>query len=355
MKRLFLGLLSLALLGLALTGCGLLPAAETGAERAAPLDPLTGRAADYPGQRPAAVMAAGGSEAAQQWGMAQASVVLEALTEGAGQTSLCLVYPALEAVPTVGPVAQGRDLYLQLLSAQQVIPVQRGASLYAANLLDLYSVRALDGHVLGTTAFTYQGSWGTPDQFCWTTSGSLLAQALSSQGINTAVQRSSGSSSEEEEPQLPPLLPFGTPEGGTEGAIRAKVSFAQGEASAFEYDAGTGQYAMYRADGRAQTDAGTGEQVAFDNLLILYSAPTLRDDGYTWSYDLTVGGGVYLSGGKMWNILWMQGKESTLAIYRTDGTALNIAPGRSYIALLGSLSEQKLSVWDSAGNTLAVP
>ena len=355
MKKLTLALTAL-LTALALTGClSLGPQTDDASAREAALDPLTGELARWPDQRPAAVFIHNGMDAERQWGIGEASVVLEALTEGDSATSLCLVYPSLEAVPKTGPVAQARDLYLQLLSAQQVIPVQRGASIYAANMLDLYGVRALDGHVLGTTAFTYQGSWGTPDQFCWTTSGSLLAQALSSQGINTAVQRSTGSSSEEEEPQLPPLLPFGTPEGGTEGAIRAKVSFAQGEASAFEYDAGTGQYAMYRADGRAQTDAGTGEQVAFDNLLILYSAPTLRDDGYTWSYDLTVGGGVYLSGGKMWNILWMQGKESTLAIYRTDGTALNIAPGRSYIALLGSLSEQKLSVWDSAGNTLAVP
>ena len=39
---------------------------------------------------------------------------------------------------------------------------------------------------------------------------------------------------------------------------------------------------MTGADGAPRVDANTGQQAAFDNLLLLYSAPTLRDDGRTW-------------------------------------------------------------------------
>lgn len=41
----------------------------------------------------------------------------------------------------------------------------------------------------------------------------------------------------------------------------------------------------------------TGIQAAFDNLLVLYSASTPRDDGRTLDYDLTMGGGLWLNGG----------------------------------------------------------
>lgn len=47
---------------------------------------------------------------------------------------------------------------------------------------------------------------------------------------------------------------------------------------------------MLHNDGSPQLDANTGIQAAFDNLLVLYSASTPRDDGRTLDYDLTMGG-----------------------------------------------------------------
>lgn len=47
---------------------------------------------------------------------------------------------------------------------------------------------------------------------------------------------------------------------------------------------------MLHNDGTPQLDANTGTQAAFDNLLVLYSASTPRDDGRTLDYDLTMGG-----------------------------------------------------------------
>ena len=62
-----------------------------------------------------------------------------------------------------------------------------------------------------------------------------------------------------------------------------------------------------------------------------------------------MGAGVYLSGGSVWSILWMPGVDSTLAIYNSDGTALDIRPGSSYIALMGSVAGQEVVLRDSAG------
>ena len=227
-------------------------------------------------------------------------------------------------------MAQARDLYLQLLICQQAIPVQRGASLYAANFLDYYQILSLDALSLGVKGFNYEGVWGQPDQIGWTTSGAALTPLAADAGVSlepqAAAPAASADSESDEEAgvQLPPLLPFGEPAGGKEGASSVEVIFSADASTSFTYDAGTGHYLMARADGSPQTDANTGAQAGFDNVLILYSAPSRRDDGYSWGYDLTMGAGIYLNGGSVWSILWMPGADSTLAIYNSDGTALRL-------------------------------
>ena len=358
MKKFTLALTACCLAALLLTGCLSLGQQDGGAaseREAAALDPLTGELARWPGQRPASVFLYNGMDADRQWGIGEASVVLEALTEGDSSTSLCLVYPSLEAVPKTGPVAQARDLYLQLLICQQAIPVQRGASLYAANFLDYYQILSLDALSLGVKGFNYEGVWGQPDQIGWTTSGAALTPLAADAGVSlepqAAAPAASADSESDEEAgvQLPPLLPFGEPAGGKEGASSVEVIFSADASTSFTYDAGTGHYLMARADGSPQTDANTGAQTGFDNVLILYSAPSRRDDGYSWGYDLTMGAGIYLNGGSVWSILWMPGADSTLAIYNSDGTALDIRPGTSYIALMGSVAGQEVVLRDSAG------
>ena len=359
MKKFTLALTALCLAAaMTLTGClplGTQADDAVSAREAAALDPLTGELARWPGQRPASVFVYNGMDAGRQWGIGEASVVFEALTEGESSTSLCLAYPSLEAVPKVGPVAQAQDLYLQLLICQQAIPVQRGASIYAANFLDCYQISPLDALSLGVKGFNYEGVWGQPDQISWTTSGASLTPLAASAGVSLEPQAAAAAASADSEAEadegirLPPLLPFGEPAGGKEGASSVEVIFSADASTSFTYDAGTGHYLMARADGTPQTDANTGAQADFDNLLILYSAPSLRDDGYSWGYDLTMGAGVYLNGGSVWSILWMPGVDSTLAIYNSDGTALEIRPGTSYIALMGSVAGQEVVLRDSAG------
>ena len=361
MKKLAPALALLGLAALVLTGCSLFsqstgPASDLDT---IPLDPLTGEAARWPDQRPAAVFIDNGPDASRQWGIGEASVVFEALTEGETDTSLCLVYPALEAVPQTGPVAQARDLYLQLLICQQIIPIQRGASIYAANFQDLYDLLPLDALSLGIKGFTYEGVWGQPDQISWTTSGADLLPLADSAGVCLTVQAASDplsansdSGGGETDPHLPPLLPFGEPANGKEGASSVELVFSPTSSTSFTYNAAASQYLMSRADGSPQTDANTGTQAGFDNLLLLYSAPSLRDDGYSWGYDLTMGAGVYLNGGSVWSILWMPGSDSTLAIYNSDGTALNIQSGTSYIALMGSVAGQEVILRDSQGSEM---
>ena len=91
-----------ALCAVLLGGCAF--AGEIASDRA-PADPLTGQELQYPGQRTAAAVI--DNTGTVQWGIGSASVVLEAQTEVDAPTSLSLVYPAVDAMPRVGPVTLG--------------------------------------------------------------------------------------------------------------------------------------------------------------------------------------------------------------------------------------------------------
>ena len=329
------------------------------AESTAPADPLTGQELLYPGQRAVAVVIENNASSTTQWGIGSASVVLEALTDAQDSTSLCLVYPALSAMPAVGPVTLGQDIYWRLLYGQQVLPIQCGSGRYARSFLEYYNLRAVDALEVGCNAFTCDSTWSNHP--LWHTSGRAVAAVLDTLGISAeAYQTNDTASSTPDETAaaaaLPQLLPQRTeghlPDANATDAVRATVNFQSGEATGFAYNADLGTYGMLHADGSPQLDANTGTQAAFENLLVLYSASSLRDDEKTLDYDLTMGGGVWLNGGHLWHITWTQGTDSTFAFYDSNGKPLTIPAGRSYIALLSSLTGQELTVQNSAGENL---
>ena len=260
--------LCLALCAALLTGC--VPAADT-ASSAAPTDPLTGQEALWPGQRPVAVTIENETSSTTQWGLSSASLVLEALTEPQSSTSLCLVYPAVDAVPQVGPVAAGQDLYWRLLVGQQVLPVQRGGGAFDQNYLDYYSLRAVDALEEGTNAFTCDTTWTSRP--LWRTSGNALAGVLRSLNISSALSESrltdaassaAGESESETSPTLsvPPLLPQQTEaaqkflEASTSGVdINERMALATADASSAWKDV---QGQKLRANARMGVNPNSG-------------------------------------------------------------------------------------------------
>lgn len=345
-----------------LSGCSF--SSEMLSDSAAPADPLTGQELQYPGERTAAVVIDNAPDSTVQWGIGSASVVLEAQTEADTATSLCLVYPSVSAMPTVGPVTLGQDLYWRLLSGQQVLPIQRGAGQFARNYLDYYNLRAVDALEVGRNAFTCDTAWSSAP--LWRTSGKAVLGVLSSLNLSTQMDELAASASSAVTsgddgtdtvlPTLPALLPQKAeprlPAPAAEDAAQVQVHFSAQSTTAFAYHAENGTYGMLHAAGSAQLDANTGTQAQFDNLLILFSASSLRDDDRTLDYDLTLGGGIWLNGGQLRHITWTQGTDSTFAFYDADGRPLSIYAGRSYIALVSSITGEELAVQNSSGETL---
>ena len=336
MKRFWMrALLCFALCAALLTGCALSPSSQPAES---PTDPLTGQELVWPGQRPVAITIDNAAASTTQWGLSTASLVLEALT------------------------AQQATRLWRLLVGQQVLPVQRGGGQFDQNYLDYYSLRAVDALEVGTNAFSCETNWQNVP--LWHTSGAALSGVLGSLNISPALTESrvtdtSSSSSDSESGTLlsvPNLLPMQEngklPDADASDAMSVRVQFDAQNATGFSYDADSKTYRMLHADGTPQLDANNGQQADFDNLLILFSASTLRDDGVTLDYDLTMGGGVWLNEGHLWNITWTQGSETTFFLYDSNGRPLTLTAGRSYLALVSSLTGQELTVQNSTGENL---
>ena len=187
---------------------------------------------------------------------------------------------------------------------------------------------------MGTNAFSCETNWQNVP--LWHTSGAALSGVLGSLNISPALTESrvtdtSSSSSDSESGTLlsvPGLLPMQEsgklPDADASDAMNVRVQFDAQNATGFTYHADTKTYRMLHADGTPQLDANNDQQADFDNLLILFSASTLRDDGVTLDYDLTMGGGVWLNEGHLWNITWTQGSETTFFLYDSNGRPLTL-------------------------------
>ena len=240
--------------------------------------------------------------------------------------------------------------------------MQRGGGQFDQNYLDYYSLRAVDALEVGTNAFSCETDWQNVP--LWHTSGAALSGVLGSLNISPALTESrvtdtssSGSDSESgtllSVPNLLPMQENGKlPDADASDAMNVRVQFDAQNATGFSYDADSKTYRMLHADGTPQLDANNGQQADFDNLLILFSASTLRDDGVTLDYDLTMGGGVWLNEDHLWNITWTQGSETTFFLYDSNGRPLTLTAGRSYLALVSSLTGQELTVQNSTGENL---
>ena len=219
----------------------------------------------WPGQRPASVFVYNGMDAGRQWGIGRRRWCSRPSPKGRAAPASAWLIPRWRPCPKSARLAQAQDLYLQLLICQQAIPVQRGASIYAANFLDCYQISPLDALSLGVKGFNYEGVWGQPDQISWTTSGASLTPLAASAGVSLEPQAAAAAASANSETEadegirLPPLLPFGEPPGQ---GRRSSVEIIFSAPSPFSPLTPHGHYLMSRADGTPQTDANTGDRPA---------------------------------------------------------------------------------------------
>ncbi|MEG1932422.1 MAG: DUF3048 domain-containing protein, partial [Pygmaiobacter sp.] len=342
MKRFFALALAACLLAGCFAGCG--NAASSAPTRPETLpdynpNPLTGMEKDagYPyGQRPVAVMINNIKESLPQSGIASADLMYEMVTEG-GITRMMAVYSDLsKAGGAIGPVRSARDQHIQMILPMQALYVHIGSSTFARDMLETYhyAERDLDGNstTVRDTAFRLdEERHATRDiEHCWYTSSEMISAGIKKYKLSTEGETS-------------PVFKFGNYSSAPRmlllsGAKELHISFSQSDYSDFSYDSASGKY-LKSEFGAPQLDAATGEQLRYNNLLILFTDITPRPDGVLMNVNYNFGGvGYYVNGGNYEPIRWLKGTpEQPLRIIsmEDDEVDIEINPGTSYIAMVG--------------------
>lgn len=325
------------------------PTAEPTPEAEPVPNPLTGVAdADYTNRRPVAVTLRTLDGAAPQWGLSNADVLVEGVTEGT-TASLMALFSNVDAISKAGPVGPGRDLLLQLALPLNAVPVHIDKNIYASNLLNALTYQDLDGYHIGKAAFAFdqdRQNAGYREENCWYTTGELIENGLNQYGTSLEGANT-------------PLLLFGERPAVGESARNATaltITFSPSDSEQLTYAADTGLYVKTNADGSPTTDADNGQQVAFTNVFVLYASSGIKDDGYTRDYDMTGGTGLYLTGGAWEQIHWTK-EDATgpLQLTTADGQPLVVSPGKSFIAIWGGYYGQGLTLTGADGTQQTLP
>lgn len=296
--------------------------------------PLTGKklAEDAPLQRrPLAVMVDNVRAALPQRGLMQADIVYEMVTES-GITRLMAVYADYTKMPEVGPVRSARDQHVQLAFPLDALYLHVGGSTYANEMLSLYHYedKSINGrNAPGALELDADRNALSAIEHCWFTNGALFTQAAETYKLDTAL------------PAVRPafqFVPYDAPPRVLTGgdALGVEVRFSGYTTCTLVYNAETRRYEKSQF-GAPQMDENTGQQLAFDNVLVLFTDVTKYPDGVLANVRYAFGGvGVYCSGGRYEKVRWMKGApEEPLRIVSTDGTETPVAlnPGTTYVAI----------------------
>jgi len=302
------------------------------------INPLTGlpTANDISRNRPVAISISNARSALPANsinGISQADIVYELLVES-GITRFLGLYQDFSHVGVVGSIRSARHYMVEIVEAYNAMFIHAGGSPLGFEEIDNRGITNFDA-VLGLRAdiFTrdvHRIHGYTVDNYhALITSGSAFARYLPSYDIQLMHDNHFRQS----------LRFRSNPMHFGDRAHRATIRFSPGKESAFNYNAADDLYYMTQF-GSQLTDANNGASVAFTNLLILHMpiADLVGHGEGAGRQDMNtigMGTGYFASGGRYIPIFWFRASKSAQYLYTDlNGTELELAPGKTYIALV---------------------
>lgn len=306
------------------------------------LNPLTGEdgfAESALGKRPVAVMVSNVKQSLPQWGIGEADLVYEAVTEG-GITRLMCMFANPDEIPNIGPVRSVREYFPQFSEPFGALFVHFGGSTTGYDAVSEYKVNNIDGMALSSVCFK-QDTSRIP------TPGKEHSYYTNSELIKVGIERKDYKT----EGECPAAFSFVKPDETAsltgEKVDKATVRFSGYTTAVFDYDKGTKSY-LKSQYGQPHIDANTQKQVAVDNVLILYAPTTGIGDTILTRYELTSGGGYYLSQGGSQEVSWSKGKyDAMFKITDEDGKTVSFNPGKTWVCVVPA-SEKSATVLETA-------
>lgn len=364
MKRFCCLMLALALSLALLAGCGGKDSSSTSSSQAevvptpepkVEIQPLTGEAqdADYVASRPVAIMINNRADSRPARGLSDADVLYEIMVEG-GITRFLALFPDTN-FGEVGSVRSARDQFFQVIFPFQPLFLFIGRSAITQQFFDVneYNDLAVNG---ASAAFAHRDQTRISQGYSYDatafTSGAEIQSYIDSKGIDMSRELTD------------PIFDFvdcrESPRELTgQSALDVKVVHSSSYRTGFTYDAASGKYltSLYTnsAGYTPMVDEANGQQMAFDNVFVLFAEITTypypggnidpntgldKGDPDYKKVNYDAGGtGFYINGGKAEPILWQKnGIDAPLTLTDQNGVSLKVNTGRSYVGIV-SLNE----------------
>lgn len=302
---------------------------------------LTGEAADEETyyKRPVAFMINNIRRANPHVGTTGAMVIYECEVEG-GITRQMMLTTDYEALSVVGSIRSSREYFIDYAMGHDAIYVHAGGSDQAYLELAQRHVDNIDGTRGVNPAGTF---YRDPDRLAtmgavhaYVTTGDRLAKAIAYHKYRTEIS-----------PDTETTFRFVTP--GTsyipdgQTAEHVRMSYTASHCPEFVYDAATGKYLRYQFLHEPQTDSATGQQLSFDNVVILSVKRTALHDekGHIDLVTSGEGDGYYIYGGKAMAIRYRKANDDApLRLFCPDGEELLLNTGKTFVNVL---SEQQFA------------
>lgn len=285
------------------------------------------------GKRPVAVMVNNVQKAMPQYGVSQADLIFEIPVEG-DATRFMALYGDYTKVPQICPIRSCRYYFPALSQGFDAFYVNWGIDDTIADYLQALDLDQIEGITNTGGLFGRDQEklgQGYAVEHTGFFDGTRLVSYIESKGLRTDLK---------EEKKGAAFLFNGMDEQlKPEGSDCTQVDVQFGaQSSTFTYDAEKKVY-LKQINGTPQTDAKTGEQLAFTNVLVLETEISVRDEVGHKQIDWDGGAnakGYYISNGGVQEIRWSKdenNEESYLRFYDLNGKEIKINRGKSYIAL----------------------
>lgn len=302
------------------------------------INPLTGLPSekDFSTLRPAAIMINNIDISLPQVGVAQADILYECLVEG-GYTRLMMVVADYESLSDVGSVRSARDYYLDMAANHDAIFIHAGGSPTAYSGIRDRFISNIDGVNMYTPSTFYR------DENRMRTMGLEHSLLTTGEGIASGIEfKKYRTEKSKDYPVFFTFFEYGRselPTGMTASKVDIPYSLAQH--TVFDYDSESNLYCRSQ-NGQPHIDGTTGEQLTFENVLVIYCAQTYHNDGsgrislaYTGS-----GSGYYAYGGMASPVIWSKDdRDAVMELENPDGSQFVINSGRTAICVVNKAVE----------------
>ncbi len=291
------------------------------------INPLTGLyiPEEIVNRRPVGVMINNLKKAMPQSGIAQADVIYETLVEG-GIARLFAVFKDFDA-EKIGPVRSARHYYLDFSFDFDALYVHYGASDQA--FIDIRNLNApnMNGLSYLDAIMCFQDSSRVRPHSTYTSYEGLMAGW---EAEKYRTEYADGFSSKfqfaEENPEMLEAV----------DANKVILDFSYYQYAWFDYDEVSQKY-LRNQFGGPQIDRETGDQLAFDNVIVQMAEMWKIPGDTEGRLDMTLvgeGDGYYISHGKAIPITWSKSSHyEPTQYFLTDGSELEMYTGKTWIAV----------------------